>query len=103
MKAIESQNKKSRRGFLSNEFKVACVIYEITQDRKNIAWFTNLSELLSDYMSASTLLRHLKFLESWGIAKVQYGETGNKKAGRLYYISNEDRDTIAMLYEKYCK
>lgn len=94
---------EEKRNLLSKEFKVAVVIWEITKENGEIAWFSTMVEKLKDFMSQTTLSRVLKYLESWGMIKVQYGPTQTGHAGRLYSISNEDSDTIRMLYEKYWK
>ena len=94
---------ESKRNALSNEFKVAVAIFEITEKLKEKAWSTKLQVALKDYMGGSTVLRMLTFLESWRIVKTQYGETETGRPGKLYYLSNEDHDTIEMLYERYWK
>ena len=91
----------SRRGLLSKEFQVACAIYELTVKRKEKAWYTKLEPMMKENMSGATLSRVLKYLESWGNSKAQYGETETGRAGKLYYISNEDNETIELLYNKY--
>jgi len=94
---------EEKRNLLSKEFQVAVVIWEITKENSKIAWFSVIGKKLKAFMSRTTLSRVLKYLESWGMIKVQYGPTPTGHAGRLYSVSNEDSETIQMLYEKYWK
>jgi hypothetical protein len=96
-------NLEEKRNLLSNEFKTAVSIYEITEVRKEKVWSHKLQKVLADYMSASTVPRMLRFLESWHIIKAQYGETEENRPGKLFYVSNEDREAIKTLYERYWK
>lgn len=92
---------EDRKNMLSNEFKVGVIIYYLTEVLGEKAWSTKLETILSRYMSSSTLLRMLRFLESWRVIKAQYGETETGRAGKLYYISNEDKEVMKKLYENY--
>ena len=93
----------SKRGLLSKEFQVACAIYELTEEKKEKAWYNKLEPMMRSLMAGSTLSRTLKYLESWGIIKAQYGETETGRAGKLFYLSNEDKETIEMLFTRYWK
>ena len=88
---------------LSDEFKVACAVYEITEIDKKKAFYSVLVERLKDYLTESTILRCLFFLNSWGIIDYYYGETTKDRAGRLCKISEDDKEEITKLYETYWK
>jgi len=88
---------------LSDEFKVACAVYEITEIDKKKAFYSVLVERLKDYLTEPNLLRYLWFLNSWGIVDYCYGETTKDRAGRLYKISEDDKEEITKLYETYWK
>lgn len=93
--------KVDRKKLLSNEFKVGVAIYYVTAVLREDAWFGKLKDILADYMSTSTLLRMLRFLESWRIIKAEYGPTDTGRAAKLYTLSNEDFETMKKLYETY--
>lgn len=97
-----TESKEPKVAILSKEFKVAAQIYECNIEGKKI-WFTKLAELLSEDMSPPTVMKALRSLSDWGIAKAEFGETGKGRAGRLLFIAGEEKATIKEIYEKYWK
>ncbi|MBO8182724.1 MAG: hypothetical protein H0Z28_08030 [Archaeoglobus sp.] len=95
--------KKPKHEILSNELKVAAEIYYQVHEKGEKVWFNKLVELLSDYMSRSTIQKALNVLFDWGIVKGEYGETEKGRAGRLLLIATEHKDTIRKIYETYWK
>ncbi len=88
---------------VSDEFKVACLVYEITVIKNESASFEKLMNGLKQYMITSKVAHYLMFLSSWGIVEKHYGETKPGWAGRLYTISSDDMEEIKKVYEKYWK
>lgn len=87
---------------LSNEFKTACAIYELSEIRKVKATLKNLIPELTPYMGKSTVSRMLRWLEVWHITRV----TTQFKEGPLvreYGISREDHEAISGMYNRYWK
>ena len=97
-----SQKVKSKADLLSPEMKVAAEIFRFNSKNQKV-WLTKLAESLTGELSTSTIHKALNALTDWGVVKVQYGETDRGKAGRLLFIPNESKDTIALVYEKYWK
>jgi len=87
---------------LSNELKVACVIFDCEQRGEKV-WFTKLVEHLKGELAPSTIMKSLRTLIDFGIVKAQFGETGKGRAGRLLYISGESKGVIKHIYDEFWK
>lgn len=88
---------------LSNDLKVACEIYHLTEVKKERVWFTKLVDVLKDKMSKNEVSHALDTLWlDWGIVESEYGETENGRCGRLFYIDDERHgDRIKKVYEEH--
>lgn len=87
---------------LSKEFMVASEIYK-HNDKNEPIWFTRLVKSLSDYMTREEVAKALDMLSDWHIVEGHYGETEKGHAGWLYYIIENVKPTIEVLYETYWK
>ena len=92
---------KRRWDMLSQEFKIAVAIYYFTKVRREKAWFTRLADLLKNDMSQATVIKYINRLVDFGIVKDEFGITDKGRVGRLLTISNDVKDVIARLYEKF--
>jgi predicted transcriptional regulator len=90
---------------LSADFKVAAEIYEYNYVKKEKVWFNKLVKSLGAKggPSKATIAKSLNALFDWGIIKGEYGETEKGNAGRLLFVTNENKGLIRDIYEKYWK
>ncbi len=88
---------------LSKELKVAAEIYRCNYVTKEKIWFNKLVKLMNEKvnMSKSTVVKALNVLFDWGIVRGEYGETEERRAGRLLTITSEHKETIKKVYENY--
>lgn len=87
---------------VGDEFKVAVQIYKFNMTKQPV-YFNKLVDFFDGVMDGSRILNLLHFLSDWGIVEGQYGDLGNGRAGRLYYIDSGEVWRIREIYEEHVK
>lgn len=88
---------------LSPDLEVACMIYKYNEVISQPIWFGKLVELFKGTFEKNQVSNSLDVLTDWGIVYGRYGETISGRAGYLYLIDEDHKQTIKELYETYYK
>ncbi len=76
-----------------SEIMVAIEIYELSEVKKEPATFSKIVENLG--LEKSVVIHDLNMLSDWCIVKRQYGEVEKGRAGSMYFICSEVKDSVA--------
>jgi len=93
-------NEKCR---LSDDLKLACEIYHYNVVLKKPIHFTLMVENLAWIMDKIAVSHSLDTLTDWMIAHYEYGSLGDGRAGAMWYIDEDEKHTIKLLYEDHWK
>lgn len=85
---------------LSNEFKVACEIYQAEIEGESIGML-KLIDRLKGKLEEDQIIKAVETLFDWGMIRAEYDPTGAGKSRRLFMIDTWHRERIGELYEHY--
>ena len=102
---LKGGDEMSDRGPISNDLRVACMIYDFKKRGIDEVEYSQLVDSFSNAssggLSKPTILRSLNTLSQWGVVKTIFGETSRGRAGRLFSVSGESESMIREIYDEF--